>query len=213
MDITFILITGLALLIVLTVHEAAHAWMANYLGDPTAKLMGRLSLNPLVHLDPIGTIVFIITALVGFPIGWGKPVIFDPYNLKNPRKDAALISLAGPASNIIFASILSLIFRILPSFSPIFAFISAFIQSLILLNISLAVFNLVPIHPLDGGKILIALLPEKDARRYDLFLQKYGLLILIILILPIGGQSIISGVIFPVITFLLKIFLPGQMLV
>src|SRR5688572_4560014 len=104
---SYFLVFVIALLIVLTVHEAAHAFMANYLGDPTARLMGRLTLNPLAHLDPMGTLVFIITAIAGFPIGWGKPVIFDPYNLEKPKRDAALISLAGPASNLILASILS----------------------------------------------------------------------------------------------------------
>jgi|SRR5581483_2329321 len=192
---------GIALLIALDVHEASHAFMANYLGDPTARLMGRLTLNPLAHLDPLGTLVFILTALAGFPIGWGKPVIFDPYNLKDPKRDAALTSLAGPASNLILASIVSLLFRFYPA--PI-------LESLIILNVSLAIFNLIPIHPLDGGKILIALLPEKEGRQYDLFLNKYGAFILLLLILPIaGGQSIISNIISPIINAILKIFLSG----
>ncbi len=197
-----ILILAISLLIVITVHEAAHAWMANYLGDPTARLMGRLSLNPLVHLDPMGTLVFIITAIAGFPFGWGKPVPYDAYNLKNPKRDAALISLAGPASNLILASILSLVFRFYPL--PI-------LEPLISLNVALAVFNLVPIHPLDGGKILVALLPEGEGRQYDLFLNRYGVFILLFLIFPIvNGQSLISIIISPLINFLLAIFLPGQ---
>ncbi len=202
---TYLLIFGPSLLICLTIHEAAHAFMANYLGDPTAKLMGRLTLNPLAHLDPMGTLVFVITALAGFPFGWGKPVIFDPYNLKNPKKDAALISLAGPASNIIFASILSLIFRFLPN---------QLLETLIILNVSLAIFNLIPIHPLDGGKILVALLPNRESRQYDLLLNRYGIFILLLLILPLaGGRSIISIVISPIINLLLKIFLSGQMMI
>lgn len=211
--LTFIIITGISLLIVISVHEAAHAWMANYLGDPTARLMGRLTLNPLAHLDPMGTLVFIITALAGFPFGWGKPVIFDPFNLKNPKKDAALISLAGPASNLIFASLLSLIYRF--TALPIqLSLVISLVQSLIILNVSLAIFNLVPIHPLDGGKILTALLPKHEAREFDNFVGKYGIMLLLLLILPIvNGQSIISLVIFPIIKFLLQILLPGQMLV
>ena len=196
-----ILITIIALLIAITVHEAAHAWAANYLGDPTAKLMGRLTLNPLAHLDPMGTLVFLITAIAGFPFGWGKPVQFDPYNLQNPKRDSALISLAGPASNMVLASVLSLAFRFFPIgiFPPIIA-----------LNIALAVFNLIPIHPLDGGKILVALLPDRTGRQYDLFLNRYGIFILLLLILPIvNGGSIISLVISPVINFLLGVFLPG----
>src|SRR5579859_4408889 len=138
-----IIVTIIALLVAITIHEAAHAWMANHLGDTTAKLMGRLSLNPLAHLDPMGTMVFIITAVAGFPFGWGKPVQFDPYNLQNPKKDAALISLAGPASNIILASVLSLVFRVFSG--GVFGLLLAPIISL---NVALAVFNLIPIHPL-----------------------------------------------------------------
>ena len=197
-----ILLLGVCVLIAVTVHEAAHAFMANYLGDPTARLMGRLSLNPLVHLDPMGTVVFVVTALLGFPIGWGKPVQFDPYNLNNPKRDAALISLAGPVSNLILASIMSLLFRVIP-----FGLFTLVIE----INVALAVFNLIPIHPLDGGKILVALLPERAGRQYDLFLNRYGVFILLFLILPIvNGQSIVSMVMAPVINFLLSIFLPGQ---
>ncbi len=198
MEIIAILI---ALLLAIDVHEAAHAFMANYLGDPTAKLMGRLSLNPLVHLDPMGTLVFIVTALAGFPFGWGKPVQFDQYNLANPKRDSALISLAGPLSNLILASLLSLVFRFYP-----FSFIPTFI----LLNVSLAIFNLIPIHPLDGGKILIGLLPNHEGHQFDLFLHRYGIFLLLIIILPIvNGQSIVSIVISPVVNFLLNVFLPG----
>lgn len=201
----FLIVTIIALLIAITIHEAAHAFTANYLGDPTPRLMGRISLNPLRHLDPVGTLVFVVTALVGFPFGWGKPVIFDPYNLKNPKRDAALISLAGPASNLALASILSLTLRVLPL---------SFFEPIIIINVTLAVFNLIPIHPLDGGKILVALLPSKEGKQYDLFLNRYGIYLLFLLILPImGGQSIISIVVSPIVNFLLSVFLPGQMIV
>jgi Zn-dependent protease len=197
---SFILILGVSLLAAITVHEAAHAWAANYLGDPTAKLMGRLSLNPLVHLDPVGTLVFIVSAFAGLPFGWGKPVQFDPYNLKDPKKDAALISIAGPVSNIIFASILSLVYRFLPF---------GLFQELIIVNIVLAIFNLIPIHPLDGEKVLVALLPNREARQFDLFMSRYGFVILLVLIFPIfGGTSIVSTITSPIVSFLLRIFLP-----
>jgi len=191
----FLIWTG-ALLVAITIHEFAHALAADRLGDPTPRLQGRLTLNPIAHLDPIGTILLL---LVGF--GWGKPVIFDPYNLEKPRRDAALISLAGPVSNIVLASVLSLVFRVYPS---------AFIVPFVVLNISLAIFNLIPIHPLDGGKILVGLVSSKQARVLDIFLTRYGMFMLLGLILPIfGGNSLISIIILPVRDLLLSLYLPG----
>src|SRR3970040_2684258 len=108
----------LAFIIAITIHETSHAWMANRLGDPTARLMGRLSLNPIVHYDPIGTtllLVLVFMRAIGIPVipfGWAKPVRFDPFNLKNPRRDSAMISLAGPVSNLLLAALLSLILRL-----------------------------------------------------------------------------------------------------
>ena len=207
----------LAFVVVITIHEAAHAWMADRLGDPTPKLMGRLSLNPIVHYDPIGTtmlLILVILRALGAPVipfGWAKPVRFDPYNLKNPRRDAALISLAGPGSNLALAIILSLVLRIFQNpFSPV-AFISNLIYPLIILNVALAIFNLVPVHPLDGGKILVGLLPEKDAYEADLFMRRYGTIILFLLIFPtIQGQSPISLFLFPILRVILGILLPGS---
>jgi len=208
MDIIFWLI---AFTIAITVHEASHAWMADKLGDPTARLMGRLSLNPLVHYDPVGTTLLLVMVFLHspFPFGWAKPVQFDPYNLKNPRRDSALISLAGPVSNIIMATIAALIVRIIPM-SPL----SLLFETIIVLNVVLALFNLVPIHPLDGGKIFIGLLPEKDAREADYFLQRYGMFILFFLIFPWGnGGSPLFMVLGPAINFILSILLPGSSLI
>lgn len=191
------------LLVAITIHEFAHALAADRLGDPTPRLQGRLSLNPLAHLDPIGTVVLILTSLAGYPIGWGKPVQFDPFNLDNPKRDAAVISLAGPASNLILASLLSVILRI--SIVPFGDIITGFI----ILNVGLAVFNLIPIHPLDGGKILVGLLPQHEARQVDAFLSQYGLFVLIILLFPIfGGTPLISIVISPIFNVILSIFIP-----
>ncbi|MEK7061407.1 MAG: site-2 protease family protein [Patescibacteria group bacterium] len=207
-----IILLILAFAITITVHEAAHAWMANRLGDPTAKLSGRLSFNPLVHYDPAGTTLLIITTvlfakgLLPFPFGWAKPVRFDPYNLKNPQRDSALISFAGPAANLILAVVLSILFRLNLAIGilPIF----------ILLNISLAVFNLIPIHPLDGGKILIGLLPTQKAREVDLFLNRFGFIILIGLIFPIfGREPLINIIISPIIQFLRSILIPGNLII
>lgn len=203
-DPLFFLIWALALVSAVTIHEFAHAWTAVRLGDPTPKLQGRLTLNPLAHLDPIGTLMLL---LVRF--GWGKPVQFDPYNLERPRRDAAIISLAGPASNLLLASVLSVVLRLAQvPFSP-FPMLAAFIPPFIMLNVVLAIFNLIPVHPLDGGKILVGLLPPKEAINVDLFMQKYGIFILLVLIFPVFGTSPVFTIISPIINFLLGIYIPG----
>lgn len=205
----------IAFIVAITIHEAAHAWMADRLGDPTPRLMGRLSLNPLVHYDQVGTsllLLLVILRSLGLPVipfGWAKPVQFDPYNLKNPRRDSALISVAGPASNLLLAGVLSLILFVLPSFA-----LTIFLSPIIALNVVLAIFNLVPIHPLDGGKIFVGLLPEDQAHEADLFLRRYGILILFALIFPWGqGQSPLFTVLSPLIDFILRILLPGSTLI
>jgi len=219
-DIISIISWIAAFIVAITIHEAAHAWTADKLGDPTARLMGRLSLNPLVHYDRVGTtllLVLVVLRALGFPVipfGWAKPVKFDPYNLKNPKKDAALISLSGPLSNLILAGFLSLILRFITSpFSP-FAFLFVFFYPMIVLNVILAIFNLIPIHPLDGGKIFIGLLPQNEAEEADIFLRRYGFIILLFLIFPtINGTSPLFLVISPVIEFILNILIPGTPLI
>ncbi|EKD62732.1 MAG: hypothetical protein ACD_52C00077G0009 [uncultured bacterium] len=191
-----------ALLFAITIHEFAHAWTADRLGDPTPRLQGRITLNPIAHLDPLGTLMLIL-----FRFGWGKPVQFDQFNLKNPRRDAALISLAGPASNIASAIVLSLILQLTGTVLPLIL-TEAIIPTFIVLNVLLAIFNLIPIHPLDGGKILVGLLPARDAHELDTFLQKYGIFILFFLIFPLAGRSPISSFLTPIMNFILKILLP-----
>lgn len=205
----FFVVWALSMLTAITIHEFAHAWMAVRLGDPTPKLQGRLTLNPLAHLDPMGTLLLL---LIRF--GWGKPVQFDAYNLQNPRRDTAIISLAGPVSNLLLATVLSIILRVVSQpFSPFF-FLSHFIPPFIYLNIILAIFNLIPIHPLDGGKILVGLLPHRDAVKVDLFLKQYGIFLLVLLIFPLwGGVSPVLQLISPVINFLLNIFIPNSTIV
>ncbi len=193
-----------ALIIAITIHEFAHAYAADRLGDPTPRVQKRLTLNPLSHLDPLGTLLILFA-----PIGWGKPVQFDPYNLENPRRDAAIISFAGPLSNIILASILALILHFLFQTGGINEFIGGLLFQLIVLNVSLAIFNLIPIHPLDGGKILVGLLPDDLAPQWDKIMNQYGLYILLFLVLPIfGGQSIIWPIIRPTIQFVLNLLVP-----
>lgn len=206
----------LAFIIAITIHEASHAWMSNRLGDPTAKIQGRLTLNPIAHIDLYGTIIIpLVLTFIGSPFvfGWAKPVMFDPFNLKNPRKDSALISLAGPASNILLAIIISAVLHLT---GPLIlgSFMVRFLIQVMTINVVLAIFNLIPIHPLDGGKIFVGLLPEKEAHDADLFLQRYGTLILIMLIFPVlGGASPISLFLYPTVNFVLSILLAGLPLV
>jgi Zn-dependent protease len=197
------------------IHETAHAWTADRLGDPTPRLMGRISLNPLAHIDLYGTILFpLLLIFLKSPIvfGWAKPVRFDPYNLKNPRRDAALISLAGPLSNLSLAIISAILLRLIliNPFSPFFLLANLF-YAMIFINVILAIFNLIPIHPLDGGKILIGLLPAKDAYEADRFLNRYGVIILFLLIFPtFGGSSPIFMFLSPILNFILGILIPGN---
>lgn len=171
-----------ALLVAITIHEFSHAWSANFYGDPTAKSMGRISLNPLVHLDLLGTIFLL---LAGF--GWGKPVIVNPHNFKNPVLDNITVSLAGPISNLILAIILGSILR----FFNLPPMVSSIFQIIIFFNLVLMIFNLLPIPPLDGSKILSLFVSETTFIQ----LQQVGIYILF-------GLIIFSGFI-PVIPFLL----------
>jgi len=200
----YFLISIVALLLAITIHEFSHAWMADYLGDPTPRLAGRLKLNPFIHIDPFG-LLFLL--LIGF--GWGKPVPFDPFNLKNPRKDAALISLAGPASNFILALILSLTLRSLIFFKlfSFYAIGTILLAPIIYLNIILGIFNLLPIHPLDGFKIVGGILSEEKARNwYEL--ERYGYIFLLLLILPLGQSSMIDLFIRPAVSLLINLLIP-----
>lgn len=180
-----------SLVLCLTIHEFAHAWTADRLGDPTPRIQGRLTLNPLAHLDPLGTVALL---LVGF--GWGRPVQFDPYNLQHVRRDTLLIALAGPVSNLILA-LLILAGEKLGVVPGLLA------NLLVSLNIALAAFNLIPVHPLDGGKILAGLLPEDLAQEYDAALHQYGTFILLLLLVPwAGGGAPISYLVGPLANFL-----------
>ncbi|MDQ3099326.1 MAG: site-2 protease family protein [bacterium] len=183
-----------AIILAVTVHEFAHAWSADELGDPTARLLGRKSLDPRKHLDFWGSIMFL---LAGF--GWGKPVPVDSFNLRDEAKDNAIIALAGPVSNLIIAAVAGTIFRFLPSDSGLFGAILYLVGSV---NVSLAVFNLLPIPPLDGSKIYRAVFPQSFLPVWQ-FLDQYGVYILLFLV--ISGSGIISNVIGPIITLVMNL--------
>lgn len=193
-----------ALLVAITIHEFSHAYMADHLGDPTPRLQGRLKLNPMAHLDWLGMVFLLL-----FGFGWGKPVEFDPYNLKNPRKDAAVISIAGPISNFIMAIALSIILRLLIFFDLNFLTTIGFLllTPVIRMNIILGVFNLLPIHPLDGFKIVGGLLSNESAREWY-SLQRYGMFFLLLMIFPIAGTSMLERVLSPMVSFMVNILIP-----
>lgn len=199
------ILTLISLLVAITIHEFSHAWVADFLGDPTPRLQGRLKLNPLVHIDNIGMLF-----LLFFGFGWGKPVQFDPFNLKDPRREAAIISIAGPSSNFILAVILSLLFKLFIILQLDFLIIigSLIFVPMIKMNIVLGIFNLLPIHPMDGFKIVEGILPEEKAQEWK-GLQRFGMIFLILLIFPIGGKSMLDGILTPTVNFIFNLLIPG----
>lgn len=213
MELLLAVISIIILIYSSILHEIAHGYVAYRLGDPTAKLLGRLSLNPRSHIDPImSLLVPAMLILSGSPIifGGAKPVPVDSFNLRDGIKDLALVSLAGPMTNIILAVVASIATHLIfPGFSfgevavnGIFGFILA---RIIQLNLLLAIFNLVPIPPLDGSKIFAMLLPQKEAANFLAFGQRFGMFILIILLFfPIGGFSLI-GFVSALINFSLRL--------
>lgn len=195
LDLPTIVARVVTLLIAFTIHELAHALTADYLGDDTPRRMGRVTLNPLAHLDPMGTLLLLVA---GF--GWAKPVPVNPYQLRgNPRTSFAIVALAGPVSNILLVGLVAIPFR-LGLLGGIFAggsFLSSFLFEFAWINVILAVFNMIPIPPLDGSKILMALLPEELA--YQLRpLEQYGMFILLILMILPG--NILGSILSPAAT-------------
>ena len=186
-DIGQLLILLPALLFSLTIHEMAHAVTADWFGDPTARRLGRISLNPAVHIDPVGSLLLPLFGILagGFVFGWAKPVPVNPANLKNHRRDFLVIAAAGPASNIFLAVAASLLLGAVPDGSGAVGgatgVLATFGFTMLQLNVLLAVFNMLPVAPLDGGNVLAGLLPESLAAGYDRLVRPYGFIILIVL--------------------------------
>lgn len=185
----------------ITIHEVCHGYAAYRLGDPTAKLAGRLTLNPIKHIDIVGLLVLFVTRM----IGWAKPVPVDPRYFKNPRKDMMWVSLAGPASNLVTAFVFAIIFKLTGGFiagSYLYPLIYM-MQIMIMINVGLAIFNLIPIPPLDGSHILEGLLPHEMAAAYSRFMAPYGFIILLVLIFT----RVVDVLVFPIIHVIVNILL------
>lgn len=180
-DIIGLLISFGLLMIVMTVHEFAHGWVAYKLGDSTAKDSGRLTLNPLAHIDPVGTVLLPLILFIStngrFVFGAAKPVPINYRALNNPKRDIIWIGASGPAANFLFAFLSSLVYR----FIPVAEFGRFLLENLIVINVVLGVFNLIPIPPLDGSRIVMGLLPGKLAYRYAM-IERYGFFIIMALI-------------------------------
>ncbi len=197
-------------LLAITVHEYTHGYVAYRLGDPTAKLAGRLTFNPISHLDPIGTLVLVLTQM----IGWAKPVPVDPRYLHNPRKDMLWISLGGPAANLVTAGVLAVILHVIAVLlgwgivgrgsSFVLAPAVGMLVFGVKINVILAIFNLIPIAPLDGAKILGGMLPRRQAYELEK-LEPYGFIILMLLVFT----GAVSYVIIPPVRFIETLLLYG----
>jgi Zn-dependent protease len=205
-------LSGLALpvLLAITLHEAAHGWVADRLGDRTARMLGRVTLNPLRHIDPFGTVLLPLGmyALTGFLFGWAKPVPVNPRNLARPRRDMAIVAVAGPLSNLAMAVLWSLAIVVGAWLQPVSEWVSAPLIYMgaagVLINAILLVLNMIPLPPLDGGRVLVGLLPASVARVVSR-VEPYGLFILVALLVT----GILGRLAFPFVIGLIQL-LPGS---
>ncbi len=206
MDITIGIFFFIILILSAIIHEYSHGWMAERLGDPTAKLAGRLTLNPISHIDPIGTILVPLVLVLmgsGFLFGWAKPVPFNPLLLKDKRWGPAFVALAGPGSNLLLAAVIALIIRLVGGINPF----TVLMTLIVYVNVLLAVFNLVPLPPLDGSKILYAILPDNTTwLKFKINMERYGMFLVILFILY--AWELIS----PIILFLVEFFVGKEFL-
>lgn len=212
-DLELFLVSLIVIIISIALHEFGHAISADRLGDPTPRRDGRVTLWPDKHFDPIGFIMILMTTWFGFGIGWGKPVMVDDRYFRHPRRDMLIVSAFGPFMNLLLALFFGLILRLLISTGNVEMLIDPnsdamtlfgqltttgkFLFSFVTINLSLMFFNLLPIHPLDGGKILSSLLPERTAAQYDRFMWQWGPIILLVAIM--SGTGVIGMLIGPMI--------------
>ncbi len=217
-DASTIVISIVVILLSIALHEFAHAKFADAAGDPTPRMMGRVTLNPLAHLDPIGTLMIIITSFTGFGFGWGKPVMVDPRKMKNPRWDHFVSVAAGPATNLLLAAVAAIILRLMAGsqvgavaignhsaggFLPLFLFYMVFI------NLTLCFFNLIPVGPLDGHWMVGTFMPESTRLKWYQFNRGPGALIFLVLVLmPAGSPFDVFGkILYPAVLGAAKFFL------
>ena len=178
----------------IALHEFGHAYSADYLGDPGPRRDGRITLWPDKHFEPIGFFMMVVSSLVGFGIGWGKPVTVNPRYFKHPNRDMMIVTACGPLMNLLLALVFGLSLRVMRSqaqFAPE-SLMAEFFQTFTWINLSLMFFNLIPVPPLDGSKILYGLLPIDLASRYERFMAQYGMLFIMVLFLT-GAAGWIIG--------------------
>ena len=203
-DAASIILIGIFLLVAFPVHEFFHAYAAYRLGDGTAKMFGRLTLNPAVHFDPLGGLLLIVSVLSsGFVFGWAKPTPVNPSNLRDRRNSEVIVALAGPASNLVMACVAALVFRALQATGVLIQLPEVAVLVLfdfVLFNILLAIFNMIPIPPLDGSTLLWRFLPPQTVWQWRPILSQYGFIILLVFIFTIGRY--VAGVVYDVTSFL-----------
>lgn len=200
-DLLSIAIPFAIVLVSLTIHEAAHAWTADRLGDPTARLLGRVSLNPIVHIDPIGTLLLpALAAYSGLPIiGWAKPVPVNISRFRHPQRDFAIVAAAGPISNLLQALAAAILVHVIAPDG----LVPAVVRLAVNINVFLALFNLIPVPPLDGGNVLAGLLPPAAANVF-VAMRPFGFLILYAMMFT----GMLSALIVPPALFLIRLLLP-----
>ncbi len=209
--VTLFLIKMTILILAIGLHEFAHAYIADLSGDPTPRMMGRVTLNPIAHLDPMGTLFMAITVFSGYGLGWGKPVMVRHDKMNNPRWDSLLVAIAGPISNLLQAAIFAVLLRALGMSGALSGVVAVFLFFGVLINVSLAIFNMIPLGPLDGHWIVGAFLPEPLRTQWFQFNRGIGSFVFLALVLiPVSGGSILGLVMRPLTSYFINLLLGGR---